>query len=304
MQEDTVTHAAPLAGATTDPVWLDSEYNLRARHPDHADVLERWSTASALVRRIEPRRLDVRYGDGANETLDIFPTPKADAPVLVFIHGGYWRTLDKADHAFVAPSFTTEGALVVLPNYALCPVVGIEEIALQMTRALAWVYRHARLYGGDPERIVVVGHSAGGHLAAMLLSCRWRDVDPALPPHLVSGALAVSGVFDLEPLRLAPFVQDDLRLTAASVRRLSPAFFPRPRRPLYVAVGAQESSEFQRQSALIRAQWGPTSVPVCETLPAVNHYTIVHGLATAEGRLHRLAARLLGLAAAEEVPSS
>jgi arylformamidase len=295
MQEDTVTYAAPPASASNDPAWLDAEYNLRARHPDHADVLERWRTASALVQRIEPRRLDVRYGEGPGETLDIFPTPHANAPVLVFIHGGYWRTLDKADHAFIAPSFTAEGALVVLPNYALCPVVGIEEIALQMTRALAWVYRHARLYGGDPERISVVGHSAGGHLAAMLLSCRWRDVDAALPQQLIAGALAISGVFDLEPLRLAPFVQDDLKLTSASVRRLSPAFFPRPRRPLYVAVGAEESNEFQRQSALIRAQWGPTSVPVFETLPAVNHYTILHGLAAADGRLHMLAARLLGL---------
>ena len=290
-----MTYAAPRAGAITDPAWLDAEYNLRARHPDHADVLERWRTASGLVQRIEPRRLDVRYGDGENETLDIFPTPRANAPVLVFIHGGYWRTLDKADHAFIAPSFTSDGALVVLPNYALCPVVGIEEIALQMTRALAWVHRHAALYGGDPERISVVGHSAGGHLAAMLLCCRWRDVDPALPPHLVSGALAISGVFDLEPLRLAPFVQDDLQLTSASVRRLSPAFFPRPRRPLYVAVGAEESGEFRRQASLIRDQWGPTSVPVLETLPGVNHYTVLHGLAAPGGRLHEMAARLLGL---------
>jgi arylformamidase len=290
-----VTDAAPRAGAATDPAWLDSEYNNRVRHPEHADVLERWRTASMLVQRIEPRRLDVRYGDGDNETLDIFPTPRANAPVLVFIHGGYWRTLDKADHAFVAPAFTAEGALVILPNYALCPVVGIEEIALQMTRALAWVHRNAALYGGDPQRIVVAGHSAGGHLAAMLLCCRWKDVDPALPPQLVSGALAISGVYDLEPLRLAPFVQDDLRLTSASVRRLSPAFFPRPRRPLYVAVGAEESNEFKRQTALIRAQWGPTSVPVHETVTGVNHYTILHELAASQGRLHGLAARLLGL---------
>ena len=132
----------------------------------------------------------------------------------------------------------------------------------------------------------------------MLLCCRWRDVDPALPPHVVTGALAISGVFDLEPLRLAPFVQDDLQLTSASVRRLSPAFFPRPRRPLYVAVGAEESGEFQRQAALIRDQWGPTSVPVLETLPGVNHYTVLHGLAAPDGRLHALAARLLGLPSA------
>ncbi len=281
--------------ALHEPQWLESEYNLRARHPDHVEVLESWRTASALVHRLESHRRDVRYGADESETLDIYPTPHANAPVLVFIHGGYWRSLDKAEHAFIAPSFTAEGALVVVPNYALCPVVGIEHIALQMTRALAWVQRNAALYGGDPRRIVVAGHSAGGHLAAMMLGCRWKDVGADLPTQLVSGALAISGVFDLEPLRHAPFLQSDLRLTSAAVRRLSPAFFPRPRKPLYTAVGLGESAEFQRQTALIRDQWGPTSVPVCETIPGVNHYTILHGLADPRGRLHKMALRLLGL---------
>ena len=281
--------------ALHEPAWLEAEYNLRARHPDHEDVFQRWATASSLVHRLESWRSDVRYGDGAGETLDIFPSPHANAPVLVFIHGGYWRSSDKAVHGFIAPSFTAEGAMVVLPNYALCPVVGIEHIALQMTRALAWVHRNAALYGGDPRRIVVAGHSAGGHLAAMMLSCRWKEVDAALPAQLVSGALAISGVFDLEPLRHAPFLQTDLQLTSAAVRRLSPAFYPRPRKPLYTAVGLGESAEFQRQTALIRDQWGPTSVPVCESIPGVNHYTILHGLADPRGRLHKMALRLLGI---------
>jgi arylformamidase len=276
-----------------DPAWLDTEYDLRTRHPEHPDVFARWQTASSLVQRLESWRADVRYGDGDGETLDIYPTPRANAPVLVFIHGGYWRSLDKADHAFVAPAFTSEGALVVMPNYALCPAVGIEHIALQMTRALAWVHRNAALYGGDPRRIVVAGHSAGGHLATMMLSCRWKDVDPALPAQLVTGALSIAGIYDLEPLRHAPFLKDDLVLTTSSVRRLSPAFFPRPRRPLYALVGGDESAEFKRQTALIRDQWGPTSVPVCEVLPGVNHYTILHGLADPKGRLHQLALQLL-----------
>ena len=293
--DDPIVQALPRAAALADSAWLEGEYNLRARHPDHEEEFARWRTASALVHRIESWRRDVRYGDGDGETLDVYPTPRANAPVLVFIHGGYWRSLDKSEHAFIAPAFTAAGALVVMPNYALCPAVGIEHIALQTTRALRWVFRNAALYGGDSRRIVVAGHSAGGHLAAMLLSCRWKDVDPALPPQLLSAALAISGVFDLEPLRLAPFLQSDLRLTSNSVRRLSPAFFPRPRRPLYAAVGAGESREFQRQTALIRDQWGPTGVPVCDTIPAVNHYTILHDLADPRGRLHALALRLLGL---------
>ena len=282
-------------GANPEPAWLEAEYNLRARHPEHVEVVERWRTASSLVRRIESWRGDVRYGDGDGEALDIYPTPHADAPVLVFIHGGYWRSHDKADYAFLAPAFTAAGALVVIPNYALCPAVGIEHIARQMTRAFAWVHRHAALYGGDPRRIVAVGHSAGAHLAAMLLGCRWKEVDAGLPPQLLAGALGISGVYDLEPLRRAPFLQPDLRLTPAAVRRLSPAFFPRPRKPLYTGVGLDESDEFKRQTALIRDQWGPTAVPVGETIPGANHYTILHNLADPRGRLHRMALRLLGL---------
>ena len=278
-----------------EPRWLDAEYDQRARHPEHAQIGARWQTASSLVQRIESWRRDVRYGAGEGEVLDVYPSPQADAPVLVFIHGGYWRASDKALHAFIAPSFTADGALVIVPNYAPCPAVGIEHVALQMTRCLAWVHRNAAIYGGDPSRIVVVGHSAGAHLAAMMLSCRWKDVDASLPAQLLAGAMAISGVYDLEPLRHAPFLKQDVRLTPASVKRLSPAFFPRPRKPLHTTVGGQESAEFKRQAALIRDQWGPTSVPVCETIPSANHFDILHNLADPNGRLHRHALALLGL---------
>jgi len=290
-----VSLTAPSRASRQDPAWLDAEYDQRARHPEHVEIGARWETASSLVQRLESWRRDVRYGPGTNETLDIYPTPAANAPVLVFIHGGYWRSSDKSLHGFLAPAFNADGALVMIPNYALCPAVGIEHIALQLARCLAWVHRHAALYGGNPSRIVVAGHSAGAHLAAMMLSCRWKDVDASLPAQLVSGALAISGLFDLEPLRLAPFIRDDIRLTPASVKRLSPAFFPRPRKPLHTAVGGEETSELKRQTALIRDQWGPTSVPVSETIPNANHFTILHNLADPNGRLHRNALALLGL---------
>jgi len=293
--EPAVILATAPRASRLEPTWLDTEYDQRTRHPEHVEIGARWQTASSLVQRLESWRRDVHYGAGDSEMLDIYPTAHANAPVLVFIHGGYWRSSDKALHGFIAPSFTTDGALVMVPNYALCPAVGIEHIVLQMTRCLAWVHRHAAIYGGDPSRIVVVGHSAGGHLAAMLLSCRWKEVDASLPAQLISGALAISGVFDLEPLRHAPFLKDDVRLTPASVKRLSPAFFPRPRRPLFTAVGGEESAEFRRQAALIRDQWGPTTVPVCETIPSANHFTILHNFADPNGRLHRHALALLGL---------
>jgi arylformamidase len=282
-----------------DPIWLDAQYNNRARVPDHPQVLARWAEASALVRSAGTAKLDLRYGPGARETVDVFPatTPTpGGAPVLVFIHGGYWRALDKADHSFLAPAFNAAGALVVVPNYALCPAVTVEHIALQMTALLAWVWRHAADFGGDPSRIALVGHSAGGHLATMLLSCRWKEVASELPSQPVAGALSISGLYDLEPLRHAPFVQTDLQLTPNSVARLSPAFFARPKGPkLYAVVGLDESDEFLRQNRLIRDVWGPTAVPVCETVAGANHFTVLSGLADPQGRLHELALRLLGL---------
>ncbi len=278
-----------------DSAWADAQYNNRALVLDHADRLARWAAASKLAREQSGPRLDLRYGDGAGETLDVFPPPAPGAPVLVFLHGGYWRALDKSDHSFVAPSFTADGAMVVVPNYALCPAVSVEHITLQLARAVAWTWRHAAEHGGDPSRIVVAGHSAGGHAAAMLLCCRWRELDAGLPERLLTKALSISGLYDLEPLRHTSFLQPDLKLTPASVARLSPAFFPRPRGTLYAVVGADESDEFVRQNRMIRDVWGPTAVPVCETVPGTNHFTVLSGLADPKARLHDLALRLLGL---------
>jgi len=172
-------------------------------------------------------------------------------------------------------------------------------LAIALLHTLRWLAvvnaNGSKLSFKTALQVVLIGHSAGGHLAAMMLSCRWKDVDASLPPQLLSGALAISGLFDLEPLRLAPFIKDDIRLTPASVRRLSPAFFPRPRKPLFTAVGAEETSELKRQAALIRDQWGPTSVPVSETIVNANHFTILHNLADPNGRLHRHALALLGI---------
>jgi arylformamidase len=278
-----------------DPAWFDTQYNNRARVPGHAAIFESWKSASAVARAGSPAELDIAYGQGAGETLDVFPAAAPGAPVLVFIHGGYWRSLDKSDFSFVAPAFTAAGAMVVVPNYALCPAVTVEHITLQMAAALAWTWRNAARFGGDPGRIAVAGHSAGGHLVAMLLSCRWKQLGEDLPGQLVGGGLSISGLYDLEPVRHAAFIQGDLRLTPAAVRRLSPAFFPRPKGKLYAVAGGDESDEFLRQNRLIRDVWGPTAVPVCETVSATNHFTVLKGLADPAARLHDLALRLLGL---------
>ena len=280
--------------ASYDTAWLDRMYNNRALVPDHAAYFSRWAEDSATVRSSQPCTLDVPYGTGPNETLDIFPAAQAGAPVLVFVHGGYWRSLDKSDHSFVAPPLVREGACVVVPNYALCPAVTVPQIVMQMVQALLWVHAHIDRFGGDPRRITVAGHSAGGHLAAMLLACQWRALGADLPRGLVRNALSISGLYDLEPIMHTPFLQSSLQLTPPDALRTSPACMPAPRQGvLYTVAGGDESDEFLRQNELIRNVWGQRTVPVCEGLPGLNHFSVLDALARTGHRLNTLALQLL-----------
>ncbi len=285
--------------ALKDAAWHDRMYNNRALVPDFAEHFDRWRQGSELARQQHRCVLDVAYGDGPNETLDIFPASRPDAPVVVFIHGGYWRSLDKADHSFVAPPLLDMGACVVVVNYALCPgteqqPITVPDIALQCARSLAWVWRHIGAHGGNRNDMSVIGHSAGGHLAAMMLACRWKALGADLPADLVRKALSISGLFDLEPVRKTPFVQGDLRLTPAQVRRASPALWAAPkRRVLYTVVGGDESPEFLRHNELIRKAWGARAVPVCEALPGLNHFSVVSALTNPAHRLNQLARQLI-----------
>jgi len=279
-----------------DGAWYDRMYNNRALVPEHAAHFARWREASAQVRATHRCFQDVAYGRGLNETLDIFPSAMAadQAPVVVFIHGGYWRSLDKADHSFIAPMFTAQGAHVVMPNYALCPAVTVSDITLQMVKAVAWVWRNIHRLGGDPSRITLVGHSAGGHLATMLLACDWTAYAADLPAHVVTQALSISGLYELASVQATPYLTDSLRLTDEVVLRNSPAWMPAPTQgTLYTVVGGVESEEFIRHNFLMQQSWGKDRVPVAETLEGLQHFSIVEALTQPGHRLHTLALELL-----------
>ncbi len=276
-----------------DADWLDAQYNNRAMVPDFATHLERWARESARVRETQRCELGLAYGDAASQTLDVFPAARPSGAVMVFIHGGYWRALNKSDASFIAPAFTGSGVTVVVPNYSLCPAVSVEAIALEMTQAVRWAWQHAADYGGDRQRITVAGHSAGGQLAAMMLACDWPVVAPDLPQGLVASALSLSGLFDMEPIMHAPFLQNDLRLTPAAVQRLSPARYAAPTGRLRALVGEDESSEFHRQTRLIEAAWGAAHVPVCAAIPGCNHFTILEDMARVGSSTHRVALNAL-----------
>ena len=187
---------------------IDRQLNLRARWPEHEEYFARWARESAKARARLEARLDLAYGASEGRRLDIFPVPAAPrpAPLMAFLHGGYWQSLDKGDFSYLAPAYVEAGIAFASLNYDLAPKVGVGEIVAQTRAALLWLARNGTEHGVDPERIFVAGHSAGGHLAVMALMTDWPAEAGAaggIPADLVKGACSVSGVYDLEPLRLS-----------------------------------------------------------------------------------------------------
>ena len=265
---------------TSSVEYYTRQYNARAEIPDHPQLFQRWQNDSALVRRTNAGLLDIAFGSAAGERLDFYPAPRPGAPLLVFIHGGWWRSLDKSDFTFIVPGFCAAGFNVALTNYTLAPDASIEEITRQQLHALAWLYRNAARYDFDPERIVVAGHSAGGHLAAMMMAARWPDFGPDLPANLVKAGILMSGLYDLDPIRYAEFVNVDLQINEANALRLSPGYMTLPHRiPFITSVGDRESDEFKRQTSFIAHQWQSAhegEIPLTD----INHLTICDAFAS------------------------
>jgi arylformamidase len=263
-----------------DQAGLDAQYNLRARWPEHAAFMAAWRREGTAVRLGPDWFLDCAYGPTPAERLDLMVPPEGlagtkRAPVLLYIHGGYWQALDKLDVAWLAPAFAARGVAFAALNYALAPMVAMDEIVRQARAAVAWLWRHAPAYGCDPARIVVAGHSAGGHLAAMLAATDWTR-HGGLPAGVVRGAFCVSGVYDLEPLRLC-YHNAVLRLDPRAVARNTPVrLAPQAGVPIVATVGGDETAEFHCQQAEFVAAWRGRGATVGVVKAArLHHFDIV-----------------------------
>ena len=270
-----------------DRAGLDAQYNLRAAVKEAVEHLGECARRSGIFRARSAVQVDVPYGPSHGERVNLYAAPKAGAPVLVFIHGGYWQRLDKNDFDYIAEPFVAAGAAVVNVNYTLAPRATVDEIVRQVRAAIAWTWRGAKSFNGDPARIHVTGHSAGGHLTAMAALTQWEGFSPGLPADVVKSAVAISGLYELEPVRHT-YLNDALKLDAAAARRSSPALYVRKdAAPLALAVGAGETQEFLRQQrdfaqALAKAGAAPEAVEIAGR----HHFDVIHDLAEPGTMLH------------------
>jgi len=287
-----------------DRAALDANYNLRAAVPEHPAWFERYATSSAAFRARWPGRLDLSYGDSPRQAIDLFlpqdpqPSQSPRPPLLVFIHGGYWQAFGPKDFSFVAERLVEAGAAVALVGYDLAPAVDMDTIVGQVRHAIAWLYRNAAVQGFDAERICLAGHSAGGHLAGMALATDWRATF-GLPADLVKGVCGISGVFDLEPIRLC-YLNDVVRLDAEQARRNSPLLLsPRTRCPVMITVGERETEAFRRQSSAYADALRRANLE-CDLAvqPGLDHFAIIMAMTDAVNPAVRWICARLGLAGA------
>jgi arylformamidase len=262
-----------------DPV-MDRQYNNRANVPEHPALIAEWAAKSAAWEaEAQKPRLDLVYGDSAAEMLDLFLAEASHAPVHMYIHGGYWQANDRKSSSFVARPLVAAGAHVAVVDYGLCPDVTIDEIGRQCRAALAWLWREAERFGGDPDRVTVSGHSCGGQLVGMAMATDWKAFGDDLPADLVKGGVSISGVFDLEPL-LNTTINIKVGMDAEIARRNSPIFLT-PAREAALALywGDDETDAFRQQSETMAAAWGAKGVEtVAEAISGVNHFTVLTGM--------------------------
>jgi arylformamidase len=268
------------------------EYNNRARVPDHEEIFARWAWEGENYRaetlKAGRAQLGLCYGDTPRQSIDLFlPEAGETAPLALFIHGGWWRSLDASMFSQMACGPNAHGVMVAVAGYDLCPNVTIGDIVEQMRRACLFLWQRFN------RRLFVYGHSAGGHLAGAMLATDWAALYPKVPADLVPAGYAVSGVFDLTPL-VGISVNQELRLTSDEARTLSPLFWPvKSGRVFDAAAGGLESNEFKRQSKTLAQTWQQSGVQTrYEEIAGTNHFTVIDRFADPQSAMTARAAQL------------
>ncbi|HBC07725.1 MAG TPA: alpha/beta hydrolase [Rhodospirillaceae bacterium] len=277
-----------------DQAELDNQYEQRSLVPDGDVYVAENAAASAQARADLDCRLDVAYGPGPDEVMDLFPARASGAPVLVFLHGGAWTRGDKVNESHLAPALIAAGAAVVAVNFSLAPGASLDDIADQCRRAVAWVHAHAADLNADAGRLIVAGHSSGAHLTAMMMVTDWAG--HGLPADAVKGCVMTSGMYDLTPIRLS-HRNGYLNLDDAAVDRLSPMRHLRPGLPpVAVFYGEGELTEFRRHGRDFAQALRDAGLTVRETdLPGIHHFTMSRELGRPDSPVHQAALRLMGL---------
>lgn len=278
-----------------DTIGLERQYNNRAAVPEHVDIAAEWDKESAAWRDQAPAELDILYGDTERTFYDFFPAGGAPGePLMAYIHGGFWRSRDRKTYSFVARTFNARGIAVAIPSYDHCPNVSVADIIAQMRAFLA------ALWEKTGQRPVVVGNSAGAHLAGSMFATDWSAV-PGVPHDLVRHAYGLSGIYDLQPC-CEISVNEDLKLTKETAIAASPVFWPLPvhARDYVAAVGEKESAEFKRQSRGLADAWSRAGARAeYVEVPDANHFTIVNALTAPRSPMADRVARMAEAAARE-----
>ena len=275
-----------------DQAALDRQYNNRLQVPEWSTHLQRWADTSRDAEKKYSPVKDIFYGEGPLENLDIFPSSQPNSKVLVFIHGGYWHKLDKSDFQFIGAGFHSYNVTTVIVNYPLAPVVTIDQIVQSCRKALQWISQHISNYNGDPDQLYIAGHSAGGHLASMMMT---GDLDWALTIKGIKGVCAMSGLYNLLPIQFSDINEvlhlDDNTVLQNSPVKLQPVIFC----PFIIAVGGNEADEYKAQSEELFECWKDEAPVVLMEIEGVNHYSIIEEAAQPGTDIHQQLKMLVGL---------
>lgn len=258
------------------PEDFDAQYNLRAGRPDYeVTVIPGWTDDSQTARDTSNCLLDIRYGDGEKQKLDVFRCGDASVPTLVYFHGGYWQRGDKSIYSFIAPPFVAVGFNVVVVGYDLCPAVTITRISEEAREAMAYIWRNADDLGIGRDQITVMGHSAGGHITQMMMATNWPTFGDGLPADLIKAGIPVSPLSYLEPVRLTEALNAGIRMDPKEATAESPMTQHPPvtDAPQLVVVGGAETDEFHRQAHMYADKYGSTERAIgLYVVPDVDHF--------------------------------